>query len=186
MARTFGSTSVEVVEGDITRIEVDAIVNAANTRLRGGGGVDGAIHRAGGPEILADCMRHDGCPTGGAVVTTAGRLPARHVIHAVGPVWNGGGKGEPALLASCYTTSLELAARHGCRSVSFPSISTGVYGYPFEDACRVALGAIRDFCEADRSIERVLLVAYGKADADAYAAILERFEVVNSRFPPPV
>ena len=107
MMRTFNRTVVEVLEGDITAIEVDAIVNAANTRLRGGGGVDGAIHRAGGPEILEDCKRHDGCPTGEAVVTTAGRLPARHVIHTVGPVWKGGQSGEPELLASCYRSSLE-------------------------------------------------------------------------------
>jgi O-acetyl-ADP-ribose deacetylase (regulator of RNase III) len=164
-----------VVEGDITSIEVDAIVNAANTRLRGGGGVDGAIHRAGGPAILEDCMRYNGCPTGEAVVTTAGRLPAKHVIHTVGPVWKGGGSREPALLASCYTNSLALAAESGCRSISFPSISTGVYGYPFEDACQVALGSIRDFCSRDESIERVLLVAFGKPDAKRYEQILEEF-----------
>jgi O-acetyl-ADP-ribose deacetylase (regulator of RNase III) len=176
MGRTFTKTLVEVVEGDITKIEVDAIVNAANTRLRGGGGVDGAIHRAGGPEILEDCMKYDRCPTGEAVATTAGRLPAKHVIHTVGPVWKGGGAGEPALLSSCYRNSLALAARKGCRSVSFPSISTGVYGYPFDDACRVAISAIRDFCASDMSLERVLLVAFGSPDAERYEAILEEID----------
>jgi len=173
MALMFNRTSVEVVEGDITTIPVDAIVNAANTRLRGGGGVDGAIHGAGGPAILEDCMRYKGCPTGQAVVTTAGRLPARHVIHTVGPVWKGGTRGEPELLASCYATSLARAREQGARSVSFPSISTGVYGFPFDEACRVAIAAIREFCMADDSIDRILLVAYGKHDAERYARILE-------------
>ncbi len=173
MGKTFGRTSVAVVEGDITTVAVDAIVNAANTRLRGGGGVDGAIHRAGGPEILEDCLGYSGCPTGEAVATRAGRLPARHVIHTVGPVWKGGRSGEAELLASCYASSLRLAASLGCRTVSFPCISTGVYGYPFDAGCRVALAAIRRFCEEDGRLERILLVAYGRPDAESYAQILD-------------
>lgn len=176
MSRTFNQTLVEVVEGDITKIEVDAIVNAANSKLRGGGGVDGAIHRAGGPAILEECMKHDGCPTGESVVTTAGNLPARFVIHTVGPVWHGGGRAEADMLASCYFSSLARAVDRQCKSISFPSISTGVYRYPFDDACRVALSAIRDFCARDTSIERILLVAYGAKDAGRYAEILESVE----------
>lgn len=175
MSRTFNKTRVEVVDGDITKIAVDAIVNAANSKLRGGGGVDGAIHRAGGPAILEECMKHDGCPTGESVATTAGNLPARYVIHTVGPVWHGGGRAEADMLASCYFSSLARAVDKGCTSVSFPSISTGVYRYPFEDACQVALASIRDFCARDTSIERILLVTYGKADTEKYARILEEF-----------
>jgi len=176
MSRTFNTTRVEVVEGDITKIEVDAVVNAANSKLRGGGGVDGAIHRAGGPAILAECKKHDGCPTGESVATTAGNLPARYVIHTVGPVWHGGGRAEADMLASCYFSSLARAVEKGCKSVSFPSISTGVYRYPFEDACRVALSSIRDFCARDTSIERILLVTYGESDTERYSRILEEFE----------
>lgn len=176
MGRTFNKTLVEVVEGDITRIEVDAIVNAANSKLRGGGGVDGAIHRAGGPAILEECMKHDGCPTGESIATTAGNLPALYVIHTVGPVWHGGGRAEEDMLASCYFSSLARAVDKRCRSVSFPSISTGVYRYPFDDACRVALSSIRDFCARETSIERILLVAFGEKDAARYVEILEEFE----------
>lgn len=152
-------------QGDITRVEVDAIVNAANSGLRGGGGVDGAIHRAGGPQIMEECRRIGGCPTGEARMTTGGRLPARFVIHAVGPVWSGGGRGEPALLASAYRYSLRLAEEQGLRSIAFPSISTGVYGYPVALAARVALRAVRDFCRAAgagaslRSVTFVLFTA---------------------------
>lgn len=135
-------TAVSFVQGDITRVPADAIVNAANSALAGGGGVDGAIHRAGGPAIMADLERRHGrgrhCPTGSAVVSDAGDLEARIVIHAVGPVWRGGAAGEPELLASAYRTALDLAAEEGCRSVAFPSISTGIYGYPVEEAARVA------------------------------------------------
>ncbi|MBW2262564.1 MAG: O-acetyl-ADP-ribose deacetylase [Deltaproteobacteria bacterium] len=176
MGRTFNRTLVEVVEGDITKIEVDAIVNAANSKLRGGGGVDGAIHRAGGPSILDECKKHDGCPTGESIATTAGDLPARYVIHTVGPVWYGGDRAEADMLASCYFSSLARAVDRGCKSVSFPSISTGVYRYPFDDASRVALSSIRDFCARDTSIERILLVAYGAKDAGRYSEILEEFE----------
>jgi O-acetyl-ADP-ribose deacetylase (regulator of RNase III) len=139
-------TRVAFVQGDITRVAADAIVNAANSSLAGGGGVDGAIHRAGGPAIMADLERRHGrgrhCPTGSAVVSDAGDLPARIVIHAVGPVWRGGGAGEPDLLAGAYRTALDLAADEACRSVAFPSISTGIYGYPVAEAARVALAVV--------------------------------------------
>lgn len=176
MTRTFNRTEVEVVEGDITKIAVDAIVNAANSRLRGGGGVDGAIHRAGGAQILKECLEYDGCPTGEAVITTAGHLPAKHVIHTVGPVYRDGTASEARLLASCYENSLRLAVQHGCRTVSFPSISTGIYGYPFDEACHVALEAIHGFVTQDEGLQRILLVAYGQEDAGRYAGILERFQ----------
>lgn len=160
---------LEVVQGDITRITADAIVNAANTSLLGGGGVDGAIHRAGGPAILEDCRaivaRQGGCPTGEAVITGAGRLPARYVIHTVGPVWRGGTHGEPGLLASCYRRSLELAVAHGCKTVAFPNISTGVYGYPKEGAARIAVSTVTSFLPSAPGIEKVLFVCF---DAESF------------------
>ncbi len=179
MERRFGRGTVELVLGDITREACDAIVNAANASLLGGGGVDGAIHRAGGPEILAECRtiraRQGGCPTGEAVITTGGRLPARHVIHTVGPVWRGGDRGEPALLASCYTSSLRLAAGNGLRTIAFPSISTGVYGYPVEKAAPVALGAVAAFLEKEAAApERVRFVLFDEGTFEAYRAALER------------
>ncbi|WP_319805493.1 O-acetyl-ADP-ribose deacetylase [Hymenobacter weizhouensis] len=157
--------------GDITRLDTDAIVNAANSGLLGGGGVDGAIHRAGGPEILEACRRlratslPDGLPTGEAVITTGGRLPARYVIHTVGPVWNGGHRQEPALLASCYQNSLRLAAENNLRSVAFPGISTGIYGYPKPEAARIAVREIRAFLEQHEQPQEVVLVAF---DEEAY------------------
>jgi len=175
MKTTFGKTKVEIVLGDITRLQVDAIVNAANSSLRGGGGVDGAIHRAGGPKILEECMKYGGCPAGEAVHTTAGNLPSTWVIHTVGPVWHGGEHGEEALLASCYKKSLKKALELGARTVAFPSISTGIYGYPFDDACRVALRTIRDVVGGGVAINRVLLVAYGEGDFKRYGEIMREF-----------
>lgn len=145
MRITVGNGVVELVRGDITAQEVDAIVNAANTALIGGGGVDGAIHSKGGPSIMQECRRIGGCPTGKTVITNAGKLPARKVLHTVGPVWRGGGNGEPKLLASCYRTALTLARDNGLNSVAFSSISTGVYGYPVNEAAAIALNTIFDF-----------------------------------------
>jgi O-acetyl-ADP-ribose deacetylase (regulator of RNase III) len=165
--------ALELVQGDITRQEVDAIVNAANSGLRGGGGVDGAIHRAGGPEIAAECRRIGGCPTGKAVITSGGRLPARYVIHAVGPIYRGGSSGEKDLLGGAYRSSLELAVGKGLRSVAFPSISTGAYGYPIRDASRVALGAVRDYLtEHPASLDLVRFVLFTQADYEVYAEAL--------------
>jgi O-acetyl-ADP-ribose deacetylase len=151
---------LEIVQGDITREHVDAIVNAANESLLGGGGVDGAVHRAGGPAILAECRRLGGCSTGDVKVTGAGNLDARHVLHAVGPVWRGGTQEEPALLGSCYRRALELARELECRSIAFPAISTGIYGYPPELAATVALLSIRD--HASPPIELVRLVCFSE------------------------
>ncbi len=166
MEKRIGKAVVTLVAGDITRETVDGIVNAANSSLMGGGGVDGAIHRAGGPAILEDCRRIVGeigrLDTGKAVITTAGNLPARHVIHTVGPVWHGGGSGEPELLADAYRNSLAVAEEHGLRSVAFPSISTGVYGYPMEEAARVALRTIGRYLESGSSIRVVRIVLFGE------------------------
>lgn len=157
-------SKIEIREGDITKLDVDAIVNAANSRLAGGGGVDGAIHRAAGPELLAACRPLGGCPTGEAKITSGFKLPARHVIHTVGPVYSGGRANEPQLLASCYCRSLEVAVEHGLRTVAFPAISTGVYGYPFLDATRIAIQTAADFLEADEQIERVIFIFFGRED----------------------
>jgi len=155
---------IEVVRGDITRQQVDAIVNAANSSLLGGGGVDGAIHRAGGPAILEECRRLGGCSTGDAKATTAGDLPARWVIHTVGPVWRGGDSGEQELLASCHRRALEVAGGLGARTVSFPAISCGVYGYPVERAADVAVGAVRD-----HGLDLVRFVLFDEPAYDAFA-----------------
>ena len=161
MEKTFNQTRVEAVPGDITKETVDAIVNAANAQLAGGGGVDGAIHRAGGPAIMAACRRLGGCPTGDAKATTAGDLYAKWVIHTVGPIWHGGDRGERDQLASAYQRSLEVAAELGAASVAFPAISCGVYGYPIPEAARVAVETVKAFAEADTRIARVRFVLFG-------------------------
>jgi O-acetyl-ADP-ribose deacetylase (regulator of RNase III) len=152
---------ITVVQGDITKQKVDAVVNAANEALRGGGGVDGAIHRAAGPELLEECIQIGGCPTGEARITKGYRLPARYVIHTVGPVWQGGDRGEPEKLAACYRNALQLAAENRVRTIAFPGISTGVYGYPLEDATRIAMTTVRDGLEDMPSIEEVRFVTFG-------------------------
>lgn len=165
---------IEVVRGDITRLEVDAIVNAANGSLLGGGGVDGAIHRAAGPELLAECRGLGGCPTGEVRVTSGYRLPARWVIHAVGPVWSGGNNGEAALLASCYRNALAAAVDVGARSVAFPAISTGIYGFPLDRAAPIALREVREFMAGTRgdAIDRVVFVCFDGRTERTYRALL--------------
>ena len=159
---------MNVAEGDITKLDVDAIVNAANASLLGGGGVDGAIHRAAGPELLAECRGIGGCPTGEARLTKGYRLKARHVIHAVGPVWHGGKKGEDGLLASAYRNSLEIAHREGLESVAFPAISTGVYAFPLERATKIAVATVADFLRAHDLPKRVIFCCFGADVAVIY------------------
>lgn len=155
---------IKVIEGDITKIEVDAIVNAANTSLLGGGGVDGAIHRAGGPQILEDCRKiiakQGGCKVGEAVITTAGKLPAKYVIHTVGPQWNNGTNNEDENLSNCYSNSLELAAKNNCKTIAFPSISTGVYRFPKDRAAKIATATIKKFLNENATIKEVILVSF--------------------------
>jgi len=168
-----GAARLEVCVADITTLALDAIVNAANRTLLGGGGVDGAIHRAAGPELLAECESLGGCATGLAKITRGYRLPARHVIHAVGPVWSGGGKGEDELLASCYRTALHLAGQHRLRSVAFPAISTGIYRFPPERAARIAIGTVAsELAAAPRVISRVVFFCFAPAAADHHIAAL--------------
>jgi O-acetyl-ADP-ribose deacetylase (regulator of RNase III) len=164
---------IDLVQGDITHQATDAIVNAANTTLLGGGGVDGAIHRAGGPTILEECRRLGGCPTGDARITGGGRLPARYVIHTVGPVYRDGRHGEPDLLAGAYRRSLEIAVEHGLRSIAFPSISTGAYRFPISQAARIALGTVGGFLEqAPGQLDVVRFVLFSARDLDVYAEAL--------------
>lgn len=168
MGRHIGNAIIEVVQGDITRETVDAIVNAANSSLLGGGGVDGAIHRAGGPAILEACRELRGCVTGDAKITTGGNLPARYVIHAVGPVYRDGRHGEPALLASCYRRSLEIAREHEIRSIAFPAISCGVYGYPWPEGAHVAMETVFEELEAHGGIEVVRFVLFSQPIYDVF------------------
>jgi O-acetyl-ADP-ribose deacetylase len=166
------ATSLRIVRGDIVTLDVDAIVNAANSTLLGGGGVDGAIHRAAGPELLAACRKFGGCPTGQARITPGFQLKARWVIHAVGPVWKGGGQGEPELLASCYRESLRLAAAHAIETIAFPAISTGAYGYPIASATGVAIEAVRVFTGSGAGPTEVIFCCYSGEDYATYQGAL--------------
>jgi O-acetyl-ADP-ribose deacetylase len=164
---------ITIVEGDITQQRVDAIVNAANSSLLGGGGVDGAIHRAAGPELLAECRTLGGCPTGQAKITKGYRLTARWVIHTVGPIWQGGDRGEDGLLASCYRNSLALAVRNSARTIAFPAISTGAYGFPLERATKIAVAEVGRFLASETSIERVTFVCFGPQAYEVYAEAMK-------------
>lgn len=173
MKVTVNQSILELVEGDITKQDTEAIVNAANTSLLGGGGVDGAIHRAGGPTILEECKKLGGCPTGEARITTGGKLKAKYVIHAVGPVYRDGNKGEAQLLASTYKNCLVLASRQKIQSMAFPSISTGAYGYPMENAARIALTTVWDYIKEHPEIKLIRFVLFGQAAYEAYCRVLD-------------
>ncbi len=168
----FDGKRMDIVQGDITKEEVDAIVNAANEGLRGGGGVDGAIHRAGGPDIMKACRKLGGCPTGDARPTTAGNLPADYVIHAVGPVYKDGTRGEPELLAGCYRRSMEIADEKGCESIAFPAISCGVYGYPINEAANIALNTVKEELTRSSSVKIARFVLFSADDYEAYRKAL--------------
>ena len=167
---------IKLIKGDITKIPADAIVNAANSSLLGGGGVDGAIHRAGGVTILEECRKivesQGGCRAGEAVVTTAGKLPARYVIHTVGPIWHGGMKNEDQLLSNAYTNSLRLAVENGAKTIAFPNISTGVYGFPKERAAKIAIAAVRKFLKTDKSLNEVVFVCFDRENYGIYERLL--------------
>jgi O-acetyl-ADP-ribose deacetylase (regulator of RNase III) len=176
-----GQSTLELVEGDITQQDTEAIVNAANTSLRGGGGVDGAIHRAGGPQILEECRQIGGCPTGEARITTGGRLQARWVIHTVGPVYRDGRHREPELLASAHRNSLAIASEQGIQTVAFPSISTGAYGYPMADAARIGLQTVIEYLRTHAEIRLVRFVLFGEAALHTYEAVLDDLLPVGNR-----
>ena len=159
---------IKIIQGDITELAVDAIINAANRKLLGGGGVDGAIHRVAGPELLKECQALNGCPTGEAKMTAGYRLPAKHVIHTVGPVWHGGTQGEAALLASCYRNCLQLAADAELQSIAFPSISTGIYSFPINAASRIAIGETVKFLQEPSSLQKVIFCCFSEADFNCY------------------
>lgn len=167
-------TAIEIFEGDITTLNVDAIVNAANKSLLGGGGVDGAIHRAAGHQLLEECRTLGGCETGQAKITRGYKLPAKFVIHTVGPVWYGGNKNEDKLLSNCYKNSLELAMNQKLKSIAFPSISTGAYGFPFERATKIAVKSVQDFLEVNKTMEKVVFVCFGKDAFEVYKNLLPR------------
>lgn len=169
MKLKIGASSVAIERGDITDREVDAIVNAANSTLLGGGGVDGAIHRAAGPELKEFCAKLGGCPTGQAKITPGFKLPAKYVIHTVGPVWHGGKSQEPTLLANCYRNSLELALKNGVKTIAFPSISTGAYGYPKEDAAKIAMSVMREY---EKKFEEIIACCFNAGDKDLYERVL--------------
>jgi O-acetyl-ADP-ribose deacetylase (regulator of RNase III) len=166
-------TQIEVVQGDITQLKVDAIVNAANTSLLGGGGVDGAIHRAAGRELLEECRKLNGCETGEAKITKGYNLPAKWVIHTVGPVWESGNHGEDELLASCYRQSLALAEEYKIETIAFPAISTGVYRFPIERASKIALSEVNKFLQSDRSIKQVIFVCFSQSTYDSYLQVMQ-------------
>ena len=165
---------LKAVQANIVTLEVDAIVNAANTTLLGGGGVDGAIHRAAGPELLVECRMLNGCPTGQAKITRGYHLSAKHVIHTAGPVWRGGKHREPELLASCYASSLRLAAEHGLKTIAFPAISCGVYGYPLGDAVKIAVRECSNFLAAGAALEKIIFACFDRQMLDLYRAELDR------------
>jgi O-acetyl-ADP-ribose deacetylase len=175
---------LELIKGDITKVNVDAIVNAANTSLLGGGGVDGAIHRAGGTAILEECIqirnKQGGCKTGEAVITTGGKLPAKYVIHTVGPVWSSGQSGEPQLLRNCYRNSLKLAVEHGIETIAFPNISTGIYRFPKEIAAHIALEEVNNFLRHKEQITKVVFVCFDSENCDIYKTLMEIGSGVSS------
>ena len=167
---------IELIEGDITKLDVDAIVNAANSSLLGGGGVDGAIHYAAGPQLVEECAKLGGCPTGEARLTKGYRLLARHVIHTVGPIWRGGSNGEPEKLANCYRNSMQIAADNGFATIAFPAISTGVYGYPLQEAAQIAINQVIECLNEMPSIKKVIFVLFGRKNFDIYTDILSNLK----------